>query len=62
MLLTKSKAYSGRPSNSLERINLNPLLVFARPTYFPGELVNTSTTKKDCDKKHSIFRALAIVK
>ncbi|KAK3447147.1 hypothetical protein EUGRSUZ_A02744 [Eucalyptus grandis] len=62
MLPTKQKACSGRPSNSPERISLNPLIVSTRPTYFPGESINTSATKKGWDKKRSIFRALATVK
>uniref|UniRef100_A0A2N9FG62 Ribulose bisphosphate carboxylase large chain n=1 Tax=Fagus sylvatica TaxID=28930 RepID=A0A2N9FG62_FAGSY len=36
-------------------------MVSTRPTYFPGEPVNTSATKKGCDKKRSIFRALATI-
>nr|AAO74044.1 ORF50f [Pinus koraiensis] len=33
-----------------------------RPTYLPGEPVNTSATKKGCDRKRSIFLALATIK
>lgn len=43
-------------------INWNPLMVFARPTYFPKELVNMLSTKKGCDKKHSILLVLAMIK
>ena len=46
-------------------INRNPLIVFARPTYFPRELVNTSIMKRGCDKinkKYSIYHALVMIK
>jgi len=36
-------------------------MVSIRLTYLPGEPVNTSATKNGCDKKRSIFRALATV-
>ncbi|GJS08123.1 ribonuclease H-like domain-containing protein [Tanacetum coccineum] len=42
-----------RSSNSPERINLKPLIVSAKPTYFPREPANTSATKKGCDRKRS---------
>ena len=38
---------------------MKPLIQSAKDTYFPGEPVNTSATKKGWDKKRSILRARA---
>jgi hypothetical protein len=35
-----------------------PLIVSIKATYFPGEPVKISATKKGCDKKRSTFLAL----
>lgn len=51
-------AYLERPSKSPAMINSNPLMMFARPTYFPKELVNISTTKKIVIRNAQFFTPL----
>lgn len=38
-------------------MDLNPSIVSDKDTYLPGEPVNTSATKKGCDKNLSTFLA-----
>ena len=49
-------------SNSPPKIILKPSIVSAKVTYFPGEPVKTSATKKGCDRNLSTLRARETIK